>query len=63
MIEDFANLIPKGLLNKSGAAFHSSRDAFEGDSPLYVLGLTVQRAGGSGDPEGIRTPVARMKSR
>jgi hypothetical protein len=39
MIEDFANLIPKGLLNKSGAAFYSGRDAFEGDSPLYVLGL------------------------
>ena len=39
MIEDFARLIPKELLYKSGAAFYSGRDAFEGDPPLYVLGL------------------------
>jgi len=39
MIEDFARLIPKELLNKSGLAFYSGRDAYEGDSPLYVLGL------------------------
>ncbi len=39
MIEDFARLIPRSLMNRSGKAFYSGRSAFERPSELYILGL------------------------
>ena len=39
MIEDFAELLPKSLLNKSGRVFYSGRSAFETPSNLYIVGL------------------------
>ncbi len=39
MIEDFARLVPRSLMNRSGKAFYSGRSAFEQPSELYVLGL------------------------
>ena len=45
MIEDFAKLIPKSLMNKSGKVFYSGRLAFEKQSDIYVLGINP-----GGDP-------------
>ena len=38
MIEAFAELIPKSVLNKPGYAFFSGRRAFSAPSDLYILG-------------------------
>ncbi len=46
MIEDFAKLIPKALLNRSGSVFYSGRRAFGSPSKLYILGVNP-----GGDPE------------
>ena len=46
MIEDFAKLIPKALLNRSGSVFYSGRRAFDSPSKLYILGVNP-----GGDPE------------
>lgn len=37
-IENFAELVPKELLNQSGSVFYSSRDAFSGHKAIYILG-------------------------
>ena len=39
MIEDFARLVPKSLMNRSGSVFYSGRHAFDSPSELYILGL------------------------
>ena len=39
MIEEFAGLIPESLLERSGKAFYSGRNAFGGPSGLYIIGL------------------------
>ena len=39
MIQDFAKLVPKTLMNRSGKVFYSGRNAFEPPSELYVLGI------------------------
>ncbi len=39
MIDEFARLIPRSLLDTSGSAFYSGRDAFNRPSDLYILGL------------------------
>lgn len=49
MIEEFAELIPREFMEKSGAAFHSGRLAFSRSRDLYVLGLNP-----GGDPESHR---------
>lgn len=38
-IENFAELVPKELLNESGSVFYSGRAAFSGHKALYILGL------------------------
>ena len=48
MIEEFAELIPKSLLDKSGEVFYSGRRAFGAPSELYILG-----ANPGGTPEGM----------
>ena len=49
MLEEFAELIPKSLLHKSGEVFYSGKRAFGSQSELYVLG-----ANPGGDPEGMQ---------
>ena len=49
MIEEFAELIPKSFLNKSGEVFYSGRRAFSAPSDLYILG-----ANPGGAPEGMQ---------
>ncbi len=39
MIEDFARLVPRSLMHKSGKVFYSGRSAFEQPSEIYILGL------------------------
>lgn len=39
MIEDFAKLLPKPLLSRSGRVFYSGRIAFESVSNLYIVGM------------------------
>lgn len=39
MIEDIVKLIPKTLLDKSGAVFYTGKNAFESQSNLYILGF------------------------
>ena len=48
MIEEFAELVPESLLDKSGAAFYSGRCAFGAPSDLYILG-----ANPGGTPENL----------
>ena len=43
MIEEFAGLIPEALLEVSGKAFYSGRDAFGGAADLYIIGLNPGR--------------------
>ena len=38
MIQDFVQLVPKTLMDKSGSVFYSGRLAFEAPSELYILG-------------------------
>jgi len=38
-LEDFAELVPSALRQRSGAVFYSGRAAFESQSDLYILGL------------------------
>jgi hypothetical protein len=38
-LDEFVELIPQCLLQKSGAVFYSGRKAFSNPSPLYILGL------------------------
>lgn len=49
MIEQFSNLIPENLLDRSGAVFYSGRKAFTSPRSLYILGLNP-----GGDPN-LRT--------
>ena len=39
MIEQFARLIPRNLLDESGSVFYSGRNAFSKPNNLYILGL------------------------
>ena len=48
MIEEFAELVPESLLDKSGEVFYSGRRAFGAPSELYILG-----ANPGGTPEGM----------
>ena len=48
MIEDFAELIPTLLKDKSGKAFYSGRQAFEAQSDMYVMGTNP-----GGSPDGL----------
>ncbi len=48
MIEEFANSVPKSLLNDSGAVFYSGRCAFNSPSDLYILG---SNPGGASAPD------------
>ena len=41
MIEAFAELIPKSVLNKPGYAFFSGRRAFSAPADLYILGANL----------------------
>ncbi len=45
MIQDFARLIPKSVMNRSGNALYSGRAAFSSPSKIYVLGVNP-----GGDP-------------
>ena len=49
-IENFAELVPKELLNESGSVFYSGRAAFSGHKALYILGLNP-----GGDPAKQKT--------
>ena len=52
MIQKFAKLIPKDLLEKSGSVFYSGRLAWGAATPLYVLGVNP---GGSPDSQATET--------
>ena len=56
MIEEFAELIPKSLLDKSGEVFYSGRRAFNASSDLYILG-----ANPGGDPEALSDQTVSKK--
>jgi uracil-DNA glycosylase len=63
MFDDFVNLIPPDLWQKSGAVFYSGRKAFSTPSPLYILGLNP---GGSpteqaGDTVEMHTKIVLSK--
>ena len=45
MIRDFAKLIPKSVMDRSGSVFYSGRAAFDSQSRLYLLGVNP-----GGDP-------------
>jgi hypothetical protein len=45
VIETFAQLVPRGLLDRSGSVFYSGRTAFSGSRSLYLLGVNP-----GGDP-------------
>ncbi len=57
-IEDFIELIPENLYDKSGAVFYSGRRAFEGRSQLYVLG---ENPGGSPETQADNTVAAHVR--
>lgn len=58
MVEEFAKLIPDSLLDVSGKAFYSGRDAFGAASDLYILGINP-----GGDPESYPTETVGAHTR
>ena len=59
-IEDFYALVPPSLLDVSGKAFYSGRDAFGSSSPLYILGLNPGGAPEDYPDETIRTHTDKV---
>ncbi|SDX55106.1 Uracil DNA glycosylase superfamily protein [Lutibacter oricola] len=39
MLEEFTELIPQELKDKSGSVFYSGKNAFKGNKDLYILGI------------------------
>lgn len=54
MIDEFVKLIPEELMNMSGAAFYSGRNAFQGQKDLYILGFNP-----GGSDINLRTTVIK----
>lgn len=48
----FVEIIPKDLLDKSGSVFYSGRDAFSGTKNLYLMGLNP-----GGSPDKLKTSL------
>lgn len=58
MIEEFSKNIPPQFMDKSGSVFYSGRDAFSGQSDLYVLGLNP-----GGDPDSQHRETVRRHTK
>ncbi len=56
-IDDFTELLPRRLLDRSGSVFFSGRRAFNQPCDLYVLGLNP-----AGDPTGANTIRQNVQS-
>ena len=56
-IDDFIELLPERLLDRSGSVFFSGRRAFDEPCDLYVLGLNP-----AGDPAGANTIRQNVQS-
>ena len=59
-IENFASLVPDGLMNRPGEVFHSGRLAFESQSNLYILSKQSGASREDSSSSTVRTGIERV---